>query len=176
MEYCGLLLMIMDYGLWWIIMEYGLSWIIVDEWGVSWVMDYMDYCGLLCTIVAQCGLSWIIVDSKKMHGLEDMILRPLTTPKRYGAGMAHTVVSIGFIDYCRLSCTAWRITVDYWYGRSWAIMDYCGFWTIMVLSLILDYHCSIVDSGLSWYMMDCRGLWTIMHYLELPYPGLLWII
>ena len=59
--------MIMDYGLWWIIMEYGLSWIIVDEWGLSWVMDYMDYCGLLCTIVAQCGLSWIIVDSKKMH-------------------------------------------------------------------------------------------------------------
>ena len=92
-------------------MEYGLSCIIVDEWGLSWVMDYMDYCGLLCTIVAQCGLSWIIVDSKKCttmesHGLEDMRLRPLTTPKRYGAGMAHTVVSIGFIDYCRLSCTA----------------------------------------------------------------------
>ena len=158
-------------------------------------MDYMDYCGLLCTIVAQCGLSWIIVDSKKMHGLEDMILRPLTTPKRYGAGMAHTVVSIGFIDYCRLSCTAWRITVDYWYGLSWAIMDYCGFWTIMVLSLILDYHCNIVDSGLSWYMMDCRGLWTIMHYtlswiivgylifsqyhgwwIIVDYPGLAWII
>ena len=46
----------------------------------------------------------------------------------------------------------------------------------MVLSLILDYHCNIVDSGLSWYIMDYRGLWTIMHYLELSYPGLLWII
>ena len=101
------------------------------------------------------------------HGLEDMHPKPLTTPKRYGAGMAHTVVSIGFIDYCRLSCTACRITVDYWYGRSWAIMDYCGFWTIMVLSLILDYHCNIVDSGLSWYIMDYRGLWTIMDYFGL---------
>ena len=46
----------------------------------------------------------------------------------------------------------------------------------MVLSLILDYHCNIVDSGLSWYIMDYRGLWTIMHYLELSYPGLLWVI
>ena len=55
-------------------------------------------------------------------------------------------------------------------------MDYCGFWTIMVLSLILDYHCNIVDSGLSWYIMDYRGLWTIMHYLELSYPGLLWVL
>ena len=98
----------MDYGLWWIIMEYGLSWIIVDEWGVSWVMDYMDYCGLLWHSVDYHELSWILSKCTTMesHGLEDMRLRPLTTPKRYGAGMAHTVVSIGFIDYCRLSCTA----------------------------------------------------------------------
>ena len=41
----------------------------------------------------------------------------------------------------------------------------------MVLSLILDYHGSIVDSGLSWYIMDYRGLWTIMDYL-----GLSWTI
>ena len=108
MEYCGLLLMIMDYGLWWIIMEYGLSWIIVDEWGLSWVMDYMDYCGLLWHSVDYHELSWILRKCTTMesHGLEDMRLRPLTTPKRYGAGMAHTVVSIGFIDCCRLSCTA----------------------------------------------------------------------
>ena len=87
----------------------------VDYNGVWTIMDYrrlmgliMGYglYGLLWTIVHYCGTVWIIMDSKKMHGLEDMILRPLTTPKRYGAGMAHTVVSIGFIDYCRLSCTA----------------------------------------------------------------------
>ena len=57
------------------------------------------------------------------------------------------------------------------HGLSWAIMDYCGFWTIMVLSLILDYHGSIVDSGLSWYIMNYRGLWIIMDYL-----GLSWTI
>ena len=143
---------------------------IMDCRVLSWITEYapqynrMDY---------HRGLAWTIIDYR---GLLNMHPKPLTTPKRYGAGMAHTVVSIGFIDYCRLSCTAWRITVDYWYGLSWAIMDYCGFWTIMVLSLILDYHCNIVDSGLSWYIMDYRGLWTIMHYLELSYPGLLWVI
>ena len=125
---CYGLLTIMEYHgvLWTIVNDNGL-WTMVDYNGVWTIMDYrrlmgliMGYglYGLLWTIVAQRGLSWIIVDSKKCttmesRGLEDMRLRPLTTPRRYGAGMAHTVVSIGFIDYCRLSCTACRITVDY---------------------------------------------------------------
>ena len=183
-EYFGLLLMTMDYGLWWIIMEYGLSWIIVDEWGLSWVMDYMDYmdyCGLLWHSVDYHGLSWILRKCTTMesHGLEDMRLRPLTTPKRYGAGMAHTVVSIGFIDYCRLSSTAWRITVDYWYGLSWAIMDYCGFWTVMVydgLPWTMDYH-ALFGITLSWIIVgylifsQYHGWWIIVDY-----PGLAWIV
>jgi len=37
------------------------------------------------------------------HGLEDMHPKPLTTLERYGAAMAHTAASIGFIDYYRLS-------------------------------------------------------------------------
>ena len=146
--------------------------------GLWTIWTIVDYCALLWHSVDYHELSWILRKCTTMesHGLEDMRLRPLTTPKRYGAGMAHTVVSIGFIDYCRLSCTAWRITVDYWCW--WTSMDCHGLWPFMGyygLLWILD-HGSIVDSGLSWYMMDCRGLWTIMHYLELPYPGLLWVI
>ena len=37
------------------------------------------------------------------HGLEDMHPKPLTTLEKYGAAMAHTAASIGFIDYYRLS-------------------------------------------------------------------------
>ena len=57
------------------------------------------------------------------HGLPDMHPKPLTTPKRYGAGIAHTVASIGYVlsfSDCRL---LW-ITMDY--RLSWAIMDYRG--------------------------------------------------
>ena len=76
--------------------------------GLWTIWTIVDYCALLWHSVDYHELSWILRKCTTMesHGLEDMRLRPLTTPKRYGAGMAHTVVSIGFIDYCRLSCTA----------------------------------------------------------------------
>ena len=63
------------------------------------------------------------------------------------------------------------------YGLSLA-MDYRGFWTIRVVSWILDYHGIMADSGLSWYIMDYCGLWTIMDYFGLSpiivgYPNFL---
>ena len=82
------------------------------------------------------------------HGLPDMHPKPVTTPKRYGAGMAHTVASIGHVlscSYCRL---LW-ITMDY--RLSWTFMDYLG------LSLItMDYGIwwIIMDYGLSWNIVD----------------------
>jgi hypothetical protein len=112
----------------------------------------MDYHGLLLIIVAQCGLSWIIVDSEicttmKSHGLEDMHPKPLTTNETYGAGMAHTVASIGHV-------LSWS-----YYGYLWITMDYRLSWTIMddrgFSWIIIDYH------GL-WTMVDYHGLWTIM--------------
>ena len=57
------------------------------------------------------------------HGLQDMHPKPLTTPKRYGAGMAHNVTSIVHAlswSYCGL---LWII--DY-HGLSWIILDYLG--------------------------------------------------
>ena len=56
-------------------------------------------------------------------GLLHMHPEPLTTPKRYGAGMAHTVASVMcypalIVDYCGL---LWII--DY-HGLSWIILDY----------------------------------------------------
>ena len=63
------------------------------------------------------------------HGLQDMRPKPLTTPKRYGAGMAHTVASIGHVlswSYHGL----FLITMDY--RLSWAIVDYCGLSWIMI--------------------------------------------
>ena len=83
------------------------------------------------------------------HGLQDMHPKHLTTPGRYGAGMAHTVTSIGHVlswSYCG---SLW-ITMDY--RLSWTIMDYLG------LSLI------ITDYGLGWTVVDYHGLWTIMDY------------
>ena len=73
------------------------------------------------------------------HGLPDMHPKPLTTSKRYGAGMAHTVASIGHV----LSCSYYRllwITVDY--RLSW-VMDYHGLlWIILA------------QCGLSWIIVD----------------------
>ena len=63
----------------------------------------------------------------------------LTTPERYGAGMAHTVTSIVHVlswSYCGL---LWII--DY-HGLSWIIMDYLG------LALI------IMDYGPCWIITD----------------------
>jgi hypothetical protein len=64
------------------------------------------------------------------HGLPDMHPKHLTTPERYGAGMAHTATSIVHVlswSYC---------------GLLWITMDYRLSWTIM------DYH------GLSWIFVD----------------------
>ena len=86
------------------------------------------------------------------HGLQEVHPKPLTTPKRYGAGMAHTVASIGHVlscSYCRL---LW-MTMDY--RLSWTIMDYRG-----VYLIIVDYN------GL-WTMADYHGLWTIIDYCGL---------
>ena len=54
------------------------------------------------------------------HGLQEVHPKPLTTPKRYGAGMAHTVASIGHVLYCSYCGTI----LDY-HGLSWIILDYC---------------------------------------------------
>ena len=104
----------------------------VDYGGLPWIMDYHGLSWIngayhgLWTIMDYCGLLWHIVDYRGFlnthhhrHGLQDMHPKPLTTPERYGAGMAHTVASIGHV----LSCSYYRllwITVDY--RLSWTIM------------------------------------------------------
>ena len=85
------------------------------------------------------------------HGLPDMHPKPVTTPKRYGAGMAHTVASIGVVlscSYCRL---LWITMIIDYHGLSWIILDY------LRLSLIaMDYGMwwIIMDYGLSWNIID----------------------
>ena len=65
----------------------------------------------------------------ELHGLQDIHPKPMTTLKGYGAGMAHTIASISHV-------LSWfyhglfLITMDY--RLSWAIMDYCGLFWIMV--------------------------------------------
>ena len=81
------------------------------------------------------------------HGLQEVHPKPVTTPKRYGAGMVHPVASIGHLLYYSY-CGLW-----------WITMDYRVSWTIM------DYH------GLSWIIVDCNGLWTMLDY-----HGLAWIM
>ena len=91
----------MDYhGLWTIIGYRGLPGLLMD-YGLSWTS----------------GLLWHIVDSQicttmKSHGLQYMHAKPLTTPKRYDAGMAHTVASIGHVLFCSYCGLLW-ITIDY---------------------------------------------------------------
>ena len=96
------------------------------------------------------------------HGLPDIHPKPLTTPKRYGAGMAHTVASIGHV----LSCSYYRLLwiIDY-HGLSCNIVDYLG------LSMI------IMDYGLRW-IMDCHGLSWINWVMDdgLSCIGLLLLI
>ena len=71
--------------------------------------------------------------------------KTLTTPERYGAGMAHTVASIGHVLSTCYGELLW-ITMDYrqafYCGLSWIIVDYLG------LSLI------IIDYGPCWIIMD----------------------
>ena len=124
MDYHGLSwisLIIFDSGLWWTMVDYHGLWTIMDYHGLMGLI--MDY-GPSWTIVDYCGTLWIIVDSQicttmESHGLPDMHPKPLTTSKRYGAGMTHTVASIGHV----LSCSYYRllwITVSY--RLSWTIM------------------------------------------------------
>ena len=62
------------------------------------------------------------------HGLQHIHPKPMTTPKKNGAGMAHTVASIGHV----LSCSYCEIILDYYglptdmgyHGLSWIILDY----------------------------------------------------
>ena len=107
--------------------------------------------------------------------LSPMHPKHLTTPERYGAGMAHTITFI--VNVPSWSCCGLLWIIDY-HGLSWTIMDYLG------LSLI------IIDSGLWWTMVDYHGLCTIMDYHGLmglimdygpswtivDYSGTLWII
>ena len=86
------------------------------------------------------------------HGLQEVHPKPVTTPKRYGAGMAHTGASIGHLLYYSY-CGLWWITMDY--RVSWTIMDYPG------LSWI-----SVHYNGL-WTMADYHGQWTILDYCGL---------
>ena len=126
------------------------------------------------------------------HGLQDMRPKPLTTPKRYGAGMAHTVASIGHVLSCCYCELLW-ITVDY--RLSWTIMDYRGVYLIIVdyngLWTMVDYHGLwtiidyrgliklIMDYGLSWSIVDyCGTLWIVVDYcgfLNMHHHGIEWI-
>jgi hypothetical protein len=108
------------------------------------------------------------------HGLQDMHPKPLTTPKRCGAGMAHTIASIGHVLSCYY-CGLLRI-IDY-HRLSWIIVDY-----LELLLITIDYG--------SWrIIMDYHGLWTIIGYCGLmgllrimdyhglvDYCGTLWIL
>ena len=58
--------------------------------------------------------------------------KTLTTPERYGAGIAHTVASIGHV----LSC--------FYCGLLWITMDYRLSWTSGLLRHIVDY-CGFLD-------------------------------
>ena len=73
------------------------------------------------------------------HGLPDMHPKPVTTPKRYGAGMAHTVASIGHVLSCCYCELLW-ITMDY--RLSWTMMEYRG-----VSWIIVDYDGLIIPAG-----------------------------
>ena len=90
------------------------------------------------------------------HGLQDMHPKPMTIPKQYGAGMAHTVASIGHVLSCSY-CALFLITTDY--RLSWAIMDYRGLsWIIWLI--IMDYGLWWIsmDYGLSYIILDYWGL------------------
>ena len=75
------------------------------------------------------------------HGLQDMHPKPLTTPKRCGAGMAHTVASIGHVLSCYY-CGLLRI-IDYHRLLPWIIVDYLELLLITIdygsLRIIMDY-------------------------------------
>ena len=90
------------------------------------------------------------------HELQDMHPKPLTTPERYGAGMAHTVASIGHVLSCCYCELLW-ITMDY--RLSWTMMEYRG-----VSWIIVDYDGLIMDYGELPWIMDYHGLSWILKY------------
>ena len=100
-----------DRGLSWILAEYNGLWTMVDYHGLSWIMDYHGLAWLE-GLIMNYGLSWILKCAPPWHGLQDMRPKPLTTSKRYGAGMAHTVASIGHVLSC-FYCGLLRIAMDY---------------------------------------------------------------
>ena len=90
----------MDYG--------GLIWI-MDYRALSWInraydglWTIMEYYGLLWHIVDDRGLSWVFKYAPPWNRMDYKIClpKPLTTPERCGAGMAHTVPSIGHVLSC----------------------------------------------------------------------------
>ena len=106
-------------------------------WRIPEPPAVMYYHGLW--IVADgCERSGPIEDYNAAQWITTNCAKPLTTPRRYGADMAHTVASIGHVlswSYHGL----FLITMDY--RLSWAIMDY---------------------RGLSWIMVDYNGLRTMV--------------
>ena len=117
------------------------------------------------------------------HGLQEVHPKPVTTPKRYGAGMAHTVASIGHL-LCYSYCGLWWITMDYqvswiimdypglsWiivhYNGLWTMADYHGFWIIMdyraLMGLIMDYGLSWTN-GLLWHIVGYCGFLDLHHH------------
>ena len=102
--------------------------------GLSWIMDYHGFLNMHHQGVAR---------------ITRYAPQASTTPKWYGAGMAHTVASIGHVLSCCYCELLW-ITMDY--RLSWTVMDYRG-----VYLIIVDYN------GL-WTMVDYHGLWTIIDY------------
>ena len=102
----------------------------------------MDYCGLFWHSVDYHGLLWILKCAPPWNRMDkDMHPKTLTTPERYGAGMTHTVASIGHVLSCFYCGSLWITIIDY-HGISWSIVDYLG------LSLMM------MDHGLWWIMMD----------------------
>ena len=126
------------------------------------------------------------------HGLQEVHPKPVTTPKRYGAGMAHTVASIGHLLYYSY-CGLWWITMDYqvsWIimdypGLSWIIVHYNGLWTMADyhgLWIMMDYRVLmglIMDYGLSWTIEDYCGTSRIYYgfswILKYDHHGIAWI-
>ena len=113
-------------------------------------------------IMDYCGLSWILKYAPPWNRMNYKIIimmhpKNLTTPEKYGAGMAHTVASIGHVLSCCYCELLW-ITMDY--RLSWTMMEYRG-----VSWIIVDYDGLIMDYGELPWIMDYHGLsWIILDY------------
>ena len=85
------------------------------------------------------------------HGLQDMHPKHLTTPERYGAGMAHTVASIGHVLSCCYCELLW-ITMDY--RLSWTFMTILDYFGLSLITMDYGIWWIIMDYGLSWNIVD----------------------